>query len=78
MGGGLETATPATASSEVKLGLCQREIWVKGMVLNGVVINDHASFGMCIKFGQLETGDRDPTRRLSKIRADGHGRAPRT
>jgi len=45
MGSGLETATPATASSEVKLGLCQREIWVKGMVLNGVVINNHASFG---------------------------------
>ena len=80
MGGGfLETATPVTASSEVRLGLwlSQREIWVKGMALNGVVIESNASFGMCIKFGQLETCERD---RLGEFRKYLHryGRAPRT
>ena len=56
-----------TASSEVRLGLwlSQRGIWVKGVGLNGVVVNGNASFGMCIKFRQLETGERD---RLGEFR----------
>jgi len=38
---------------------------VKGVGLNGVVVNGNASFGMCIKFRQLETGERD---RLGEFR----------
>jgi hypothetical protein len=69
MGGGfVETATPVTAGSEVKLGLwvSSGKIWVKGMVLNGVVTQSTPSFGMRIKFGQLETLERDALREFLK------------
>lgn len=65
MGGGfVETATPVTAGSEVKLGLwvSSGKIWVKGLVLNGVVTRSTPSFGMRIKFGQLESAERDVLR----------------
>jgi hypothetical protein len=69
MGGGfIETATPVTAGSEVKLGLwvSSGKIWVKGMVLNGVVTQSTPSFGMRIKFGQLERAERDSLREFLK------------
>ena len=69
MGGGfIETATPVTAGSEVKLGLwlSSGKIWVKGMVLNGVVTQSTPSFGMRIKFGQLESAERDALREFLK------------
>ncbi len=69
MGGGfVETATPVTAGAEVKLGLwvTSGKIWVKGMVLNGVVTQSTPSFGMRIKFGQLEAGERDALREFLK------------
>lgn len=69
MGGGfVETATPVTAGSEVKLGLwlSSGKIWVKGMVLNGVVTQSTPSFGMRIKFGQLESAERDALREFLK------------
>jgi PilZ domain len=65
MGGGfVETATPVTAGSEVKLGLwlSSGKIWVKGLVLNGVVTQSTPSFGMRIKFGQLQAAERDALR----------------
>ena len=69
MGGGfVETATPVTAGSEVKLGLwvSSGKIWVKGMVLNGVVTQSTPSFGMRIKFGQLAPSERDALREFLK------------
>jgi hypothetical protein len=69
MGGGfIETATPVTAGSEVRLGLwvSSGKIWVKGMVLNGVVTQSTPSFGMRIKFGQLESAERDALREFLK------------
>ncbi len=69
MGGGfVETSTPGTAGAEVKLGLwvSSGKIWVKGMVLNGVVTQSTPSFGMRIKFGQLEPGARDALREFLK------------
>lgn len=69
MGGGfVETATPVTAGSEVKLGLwvSSGKIWVKGLVLNGVVTQSTPSFGMRIKFGQLESAERDALREFLK------------
>ena len=69
MGGGfIETATPVTAGSEVKLGLwlSSGKIWVKGMVLNGVVTQSTPSFGMRIKFGQLESAEREALREFLK------------
>jgi hypothetical protein len=69
MGGGfVETATPVTAGAEVKLGLWvgSGKIWVKGMVLNGVVTQSTPSFGMRIKFGQLEPPERDSLREFLK------------
>jgi hypothetical protein len=69
MGGGfVETATPVTAGSEVKLGLwlSSGKIWVKGMVLNGVVTQSTPSFGMRIKFGQLGPAERDALREFLK------------
>jgi len=65
MGGGfVETATPVPARSELKLGLwlSSGKIWVKGLVLNGVVTRSTPSFGMRIKFGPLESGERDALR----------------
>lgn len=64
----VETATPVTAGSEVKLGLwlSSGKIWVKGMVLNGVVTQSTPSFGMRIKFGQLESAERDALREFLK------------
>lgn len=69
MGGGfIETATPLSAGSEVKLGLwiSSGKIWVKGMVLNGVVTQSTPSFGVRIKFGQLEPAERDALREFLK------------
>jgi len=69
MGGGfVETATPVTAGYEVKLGLwvSSGKIWVKGLVLNGVVTESTPSFGMRIKFGQLEPVERDALREFLK------------
>ena len=65
----VETATPITAGAELKLGLwvSSGKIWVKGMVLNGVVIQSTPSFGMRIKFGQLESGERDSLREFLKF-----------
>lgn len=69
MGGGfVETATPVTSGSDLKMGLwvSSGKIWVKGMVLNGVVTQSTPSFGMRIKFGQLEPSERDALREFLK------------
>jgi hypothetical protein len=67
-GGFVETAIPVTAGSEVKLGLwvSSGKIWVKGMALNGVVTKSTPSFGVRIKFAQLEPGARDALREFLK------------
>ena len=64
----VETATPVSAGSGVKLGLwlSSGKVWVKGMVLNGVVTQSTPSFGMRIKFGQLESAERDCLREFLK------------
>lgn len=69
MGGGfVETATPVTSGSDLKMGLwvSSGKIWVKGMVLNGVVTQSTPSFGMRVKFGQLEPSERDALREFLK------------
>jgi hypothetical protein len=48
----IETATPVKSGSDVEIGLwvANGKIWVKGMILNGIVIKSNPSFGMRIRF----------------------------
>lgn len=70
MGGCLvETAAPLTPGSELKLGLwvSTAKIWVKGMVLSGVVTQATPSFGVRIKFGPMERAEIDSLREFLKF-----------
>jgi len=48
----VETATPVKSGSDVEIGLwvANGKIWVKGMILNGIVIKSNPSFGMRVRF----------------------------
>lgn len=48
----VETATPVKSGSDVEIGLwvANGKIWVKGMILNGIVIKSNPSFGVRVRF----------------------------
>ena len=69
--GGLfvETATPVPSGVPIEIGLwvANGKIWVKGIILNGVVIKSNPTFGIRIRFAQMESTERESLREFLKF-----------
>ncbi len=65
----VESASPVSAGAKVEIGLwlSSGKLWVKGMVLNGVVTKSTPSFGIRVKFADLEQPERDTLREFLKF-----------
>jgi hypothetical protein len=68
-GGFVETATPVKTGVKLEIGLwvANGKIWVKGMILNGIVTRSNPSFGVRLKFDNLETTERETLRQFLKF-----------
>jgi hypothetical protein len=64
----VETATPFENRSKLNIGLwvANGEIWVKGLVLSGVVTRTNPCFGVRIKFADLGSSQRETLRQFLK------------
>lgn len=64
----VETVTPIKSGADVEIGLwvANGKIWVKGMVLNGIVIKSNPSFGVRVKF-DLEGSQRESLKQFLKF-----------
>jgi hypothetical protein len=76
----IETATPVKSGADVQIGLwvANGKIWVKGMVLNGIVIKSNPCFGVRVRF-DLQGGQKESLRQFlrfvessSKMQASEH------
>ena len=65
----VETVTPVKSGANVDIGLwvASGKIWVKGIALNGVVIKSNPSFGVRIKFSDLDTPEKESLRQFLKF-----------
>lgn len=63
----VETVTPVKSGSDVQIGLwvANGKIWIKGFILNGIVIKSNPCFGVRIKF-DVEGPLRDSLRQFIK------------
>jgi hypothetical protein len=68
-GGFVETATPVPTGVKVEIGLwvANGKIWVKGLILNGIVTRSNPSFGVRLKFDNLEAAERETLRQFLKF-----------
>ena len=64
----VETATPVPPGQQVRIGLwvANGKLWVKGMILNGIITSSNPSFGVRIKFASLEAAERESLRHFLK------------
>jgi hypothetical protein len=64
----VETASRLPVGQKLEIGLwvASGKIWVKGLILDGVVANADPSFGIRVKFGEMETSDRESLRQFLK------------
>lgn len=62
----VETSTALDAGKKLSIGLwiANGEIWVKGLVLSGMVTRSNPTFGVRIKFSDLETTERETLRQF--------------
>lgn len=69
--GGCLVETPANIESgakiEIGLWVSSGQIWVKGLILNGIVARTNPSFGMRIKFAAMESAERETLRQFLKF-----------
>ena len=65
----VESVTPIPAGADVQIGLwvSSGKIWVKGIVLHGVVTKSTPSFGIRIKFGEMGPAERESLRQFLKF-----------
>ena len=65
----IESVTPIGAGEDVEIGLwlASGKIWVKGMVLNGVVTKSTPSFGIRVRFAPMEGAERHSLRHFLKF-----------
>ena len=65
----VETVTPLERGLDVEIGLwlARGKIWVKGIVLTGIVTGSNPSFGVRVKFADLETAERENLREFLKF-----------
>jgi hypothetical protein len=68
-GGFVETVTPVPTGVKLEIGLwvANGKIWVKGLILNGIVTRSNPSFGVRIKFENLEASERETLRQFLKF-----------
>lgn len=65
----VETATPVPSGADVEIGLwlANGKIWIKGIILTGVVTRSSPSFGVRVKFADLGTAERESLRHFLKF-----------
>jgi len=65
----VETASPVKPGANVEIGLwvANGKIWVKGIALNGVVTKSNPSFGIRVKFDDLQPTQRESLREFLKF-----------
>jgi hypothetical protein len=65
----VETVTPVEPGLDVEIGLwlASGKIWVKGIVLTGIVTRSNPSFGVRVKFAELEATERENLREFLKF-----------
>ena len=65
----VETATPVPSGVTVEIGLwlANGKIWIKGIILTGIVTKSSPSFGVRIKFSELEPTERENLRHFLKF-----------
>lgn len=65
----VETATPVPSGVSVEIGLwlANGKIWIKGLILTGIVTKSSPSFGVRIKFSELEPTERENLRHFLKF-----------
>jgi hypothetical protein len=65
----VETASPVPTGVNVEVGLwvASGKIWVKGMILNGIVTKSSPCFGVRVRFGQMQTTERESLREFLKF-----------
>jgi len=65
----VETATPIPPGKDVGIGLwvASGKIWVKGVVLSGVVTRSAPSFGVRVKFSEAELSEKEHLREFLKF-----------
>ena len=65
----VETATPVPSGVSVEIGLwlANGKIWIKGIILTGIVTKSSPSFGVRIKFSELEPAERESLRHFLKF-----------
>lgn len=65
----VETATPIPPGKSVGIGLwvASGKIWVKGVILNGVVTRSAPSFGVRVRFSQAELSEKEHLREFLKF-----------
>ena len=68
-GGFVETVTPLKTGVKLEIGLwvANGKIWVKGLILNGIVTRSNPSFGVRLKFDNLEPAERETLRQFLKF-----------
>jgi PilZ domain len=66
--GGCLVETPSVLASgariEIGLWVASGQIWVKGLILNGVVDRANPSFGIRVKFAEMEPSEREALRKF--------------
>jgi PilZ domain len=68
-GGFVETVVPVPTGVKLEIGLwvANGKIWVKGVILNGIVTRSNPSFGVRLKFDSLEPAERETLRQFLKF-----------
>lgn len=64
----IETVSPIKSGADVQIGLwvANGKLWVKGMILNGIVVKSNPSFGVRVRF-DLESGQRETLRQFLRF-----------
>jgi hypothetical protein len=65
----VETPTVVEAGSRIEIGLwvTSGQVWVKGLVLNGIVTRANPSSGVRVKFSDMEPAERETLRQFLKF-----------
>jgi PilZ domain-containing protein len=68
----IETLEPVRKSTKLEVGLWANngKIWVKGIVINGVVTENNPTFGVRLKYTNMDANDRDTLRFFLKFVED--------
>ncbi len=65
----VETASPIPTGVNAEIGLwvANGKLWVKGMILNGIVTKSSPCFGVRVRFAELEPAARETLRQFLKF-----------